>query len=91
VCAAASVVDRSECREALEQAFVVWLDAPPDVLAGRFASAPHRPRYDENIGALLAEQDVRRRPGMAAVADLVVDVSSCAPEDVVRTIVERVS
>jgi len=45
VSAAASVVDRSDCLRALGDAFVVWLDLPPHVLARRFATGAHRPRY----------------------------------------------
>ena len=79
ICAAASVVERAECREALAGAYVVCLDAPVDVLAARFHSAPHRPRFAPDITAMLTEQDARRRALFAAVADLVIDVARHNP------------
>jgi len=79
ICAAASVVERADCRSALDAAFVVWLDAPVDVLVARFHSAPHRPRFQADIAAMLTEQAARRRPLFAAVADLVIDVSLHSP------------
>jgi shikimate kinase len=82
ICAAASVVERDDCREALGAAFVVWLDAPVEVLLARFNSAPHRPRFQADIGAMLADQAARRRPLFAAVADLVVDVTKQTPAEV---------
>jgi shikimate kinase len=88
VCAAASVVGRPDCRQALGAAYVVWLDAPPDVLADRFESGPHRPRYHADVRVMLAEQDARRRPHFAAVADLVVDVSTRDPHQVVPIVLE---
>lgn len=45
VAAAASVIDDPGCRVALADAYVVWLDAPPRVLAGRIGDDDHRPRY----------------------------------------------
>jgi shikimate kinase len=79
ICAAASVVERADCREALAGAFVVWLDAPVEVLVARFHSAPHRPRFRSDIAAMLTEQAARRRPLFAAVADLVIDVTQNTP------------
>src|SRR5690606_5784305 len=59
IAAAASVVDDPDCRRALAHAYVVWLDAPPQVLAHRLADwdrahggQAHRP----------AEQDQTHRP-----------------------------
>jgi shikimate kinase len=84
VCAAASVIDRHECREALMAPFVVWLVASPEVLAGRFPSSAHRPRFHEDLVAMLAEQEAQRAPHFAAVADLVTDVTAIDPEQVVE-------
>jgi shikimate kinase len=83
VAAAASVIDRLECRQALVAPFVVWLGAPPEVLARRFTSGAHRPRFSEDLVALLAEQEARRGPHFAEVADLVIDVTAIGPEQVV--------
>ena len=89
VSAAASVIDRPACREALRSAFVVWLHAPPEVLARRFRSAGHRPRFGEDLVAMLAEQEARRAPHFAEVADVVVDVSVISPEQVVQRVLAK--
>jgi shikimate kinase len=72
VSAAASVVDRSDCLSALGGEFVVWLDLRPDVLARRFATGAHRPRYGPDSRVVLAEQRERRAEAFAAVADLTI-------------------
>ena len=71
IAAAASTVERDECREAMGAALVVWLDVPTDVLAARFASRPHRPDFGRPVAELLAEQRARRGPLFEAVADVV--------------------
>ena len=88
VCAAASVIDRADCRRALIAPFVVWLAAPPEVLAGRFGSSAHRPRFQRDLVAMLTEQEARRGPSFAAVADLVVDVSAIRPDQAVERILQ---
>jgi shikimate kinase len=89
VCAAASVVDRPECRRALRAPFTVWLAAPPAVLARRFASGSHRPRYSEDLVAMLAEHQARRASAFAALADLTLDVARSVPADLVEGIVQE--
>jgi len=86
VCAAASVVDRSECHQALVAPFVVWLVAPAEVLAARFSSSAHRPRFKPDLEAMLTEQEARRGPHFASVADLVIDASAIGPDQVVERI-----
>jgi shikimate kinase len=72
VSAAASVADRSDCLRALRDAFVVWLDLPPDVLARRFATGAHRPRYGPDPTLVLADQRARRAEAFASVASLTI-------------------
>jgi shikimate kinase len=72
VSAAASVADRSDCLRALRDAFVVWLDLPPDVLARRFATGAHRPHYGPDPAVVLAAQRERRAAAFDAVADLTI-------------------
>lgn len=89
IAAAASVVEDPACRAALAGAYVVWLDAPPGVLADRIRDATagpagggpadHRPRYPDPA-AVLAAQHRRRAGWFRAVADLVVDASEGTPE-----------
>jgi shikimate kinase len=94
VAAAASVVEDPACREALAEAYVVWLDAPPEVLAARVAAAvdrhhpgrDHRPRYQPDLLAMLTAQRRRRAGWYRQVADLVVDADRNPPEQVAEAI-----
>lgn len=86
VAAAASVVDDRSCRTALDPAFVVWLDAPPQVLAARMRDGEHRPHYDPDLERMLSTQHDRRAPGFREVADLIVDVAEPSPDEVAQTI-----
>ena len=72
VAAAASTIEVPRCREALHEAFVVWIDTDTDVLVERFASGAHRPNFSTVVD-MLREQALRRRPLFAEVADIVVD------------------
>lgn len=73
VAAAASTVDRADCRRALvDDAVVVWLDGPPGVLAGRQAVGGHRPQYADDVVGMLRDMDARRRGHFEEVADVVV-------------------
>jgi shikimate kinase len=80
IAAAASVVDDPACLAALADAFVVWLDAPPRVLAERIRGVDHRPHYDPDLEAMLTNQYRRRVDRFRGVADLTVDVSDTSPE-----------
>ena len=86
VAAAASVVDREETRAALEAPFVIWADAPLDVLRQRFESRAHRPRYEQDIGHMLQGQLDRRGPWLARLADLRVDATRPVAELVDRVV-----
>lgn len=81
VAGAASTIEVPECREAMADGLVLWLDAAPEVLATRFESDNHRPRFGQEVGALLRSQDARRRPLLEEVADVVLDAS--APQEAV--------
>jgi shikimate kinase len=88
--AAASVVDDSSCRAALTgaRAYVVWLDAPPQVLAGRIGSGDHRPHYHADPETMLRQQYERRAPRFRELADLTVDVARNGPDEVASMILE---
>ena len=86
IAAAASVVEDPACRSALAGAFVVWLDAPAGVLAGRMAAGAHRPWYGPDPEAVLAGQRARRARWFAEVADLTVDVADTSPEQVTASV-----
>jgi len=86
--AAASVVDDPESRSALvgAGAFVVWLDAPPHLLAGRIGSSDHRPHYHADPETMLRQQYERRAHLFREIADLTVDVSRIGPDQVAGTV-----
>lgn len=87
IAAAASVVDRGDCRMALDTAFVTTLDLPPEPLLDRIRSGDHRRTVTvDEITALID----RREPALAALADLRLD-AQLATADLVRSIVDAVS
>ncbi|GII59634.1 shikimate kinase [Planotetraspora thailandica] len=91
IAAAASTVDDPESRAALGSAFVVFLDGPPDVLAERMRSSPHRPHFKPDLAEMLTEQRARRLPHFQEVADLTVDTSAHTPEEIAAAVLERLA
>lgn len=81
VAAAASVVEDPACRETLADALVVWLDAPPPVLADRMRDGAHRPHFEADLEKMLTGQRERRAGWFAEVADLVIDVDRVGPDE----------
>ncbi len=81
VCAAASVVDREDCRDALcaPGVLTVWLEASPAALARRFASDPHRPSYGPDPADFLAAQLLVREARFGSVARLTLDAAAASP------------
>lgn len=77
VAAAASTVERDDCQAALTApaVLVVWLDAPVDELVARQAIGGHRPVYNPDLHAMLADMDRVRRPLFEKVADVVVHLT----------------
>jgi shikimate kinase len=90
ISAAASVVEVAACRSAMTApgVTVVWLRARPELLAERFASAPHRPTYGDSPAAFLAEQAARREPRLAGIGAHVIDVDDLTPDEVVARAME---
>jgi shikimate kinase len=84
IAAAASTIERPECRAALlrDDVIVVWLRAGPRVAAKRAAAGLHRPRSVSSAAALRA-QATARNPLYEATADLVVDTDRMAPEAII--------
>jgi shikimate kinase len=76
ITAAASTVEDPRVRAALRDAFVVWVDAPDEVLAERMRSGTHRPGFRP------AEMRARRGAYFREVGDLTCDVSVMTPEQV---------
>lgn len=90
VAAAASVVDRGDCIDALRASFNVWLRAPTDVLSERFDQQSHRPHYGRSVPEFLARQAQLREARFAEVADLHLEVAeksvSELADDVLRAL-----
>jgi shikimate kinase len=86
IAAAASVVEDGAIRQALVEPFVVWLDAPPPVLAERMRGGDHRPHFEPDLEKMLTRQRERRSGWFAEVADLVIDVSRVGPDEAAATI-----
>ena len=78
----AGVIDDRRVRDALDgRHTVVWLDGDPDILARRTVAGSHRDLLD--AGGRRSTQAER----LAAVADLIVDVTATSPETVVDQVV----
>lgn len=89
--AGGAVLDPENRRLLGEAGTVVWLDAPPAVLARRVAAGgDHRPLLKDQPEAALMRLDAQRRPLYAEVADVVVDTSAASPEAVAESVVEAV-
>lgn len=90
ISAAASVVDDPAAREAITArgVTVVWLRARPELLAERFASAPHRPAYGDAPETFLAAQAASREPLLAALGAHVIDVDDLTPDELVARILD---
>lgn len=88
IAAAASVVENPSLRRELRQAYVVWLDASPRVLADRMRDGAHRPHFEQDLSKMLASQHQRRAGWFQEVADLRVDVAEPGPDEVAATVLE---
>jgi shikimate kinase len=92
ICAAASAVEDATVRARLrERAFVVWLDAAPDVLAGRAPTGEHRPDLGAPPARLARAQAAARRVAYTSVADLRLDTGGEPPDVTARRVVTRLS
>lgn len=87
IAAAASVVDDERARQALSgPCLVIWLEGDPVVLARRAGGGSHRPFADDpDEQQRLART---RAANFAAIADLVVDVTTSTPATIVARIID---
>jgi len=96
IAAAGGVVVSERNRQLLEEAsrqseaLVVWLTAPPEVLAERTSKGVHRPLLDGDRLGVLQKLTVERESLYKEVADMVIDVTERSPESVVSLIVSAV-
>jgi 5-deoxy-5-amino-3-dehydroquinate synthase len=93
IAAAGGVVLAEENRAALKaaDAVVVWLDADVDVLAARAGTGDHRPLLDDDPLGAMQRMRTEREPLYREVADLVVDTTGRAPDEVADHVVALVT
>jgi shikimate kinase len=86
--AAASVVDREDCLEALrgDGVAVAWLTVSPEVGARRFTSGAHRPWYGEDPATFLARQAREREPAFRSLNPVTVSTDDREPDAVADAI-----
>lgn len=89
--AAGTILDPDSRRRLDEGGYVVWLHAPPDVLAERAAGSRHRPWLEQDPVAWFRAAERERAPLYESVADLTVDTSAETPEEAAARIVEAIS
>lgn len=82
-----SDVNRERMREA---GTVVWLRADPDALARRVRAGVHRPLLADDPAQVLRDLDAQRRDLYQTVADVVVDTTDRAPDEVLDELMELV-
>jgi shikimate kinase len=89
--AAASTIESDACRAALREprVAVIWLRGPPELLASRFDSSRHRPRFGSNVEAFLRDQVSRRHPLFESVKPITIDIDHRDPRDIVGEILRR--
>jgi shikimate kinase len=90
IAAAASTIESEACRVALRtpEVAVIWLHGSPQLLASRFDSSRHRPRFGTDVEAFLRDQAGQREPLFASNSSLRLDIDGNTPEDIVAAIVE---
>ena len=88
--AGGTILDPTNRRRMREFGTVVFLEAKPGDLVGRVGGQDHRPLLRDDPAGVLAEMDRVRRPLYEETADVIVDVSSQTPDEVVREIERRV-
>lgn len=91
VCVPGSAVLDPALRAALESEWVVWLRASVPTVVERLSAEPlPRPfvsrRTRDELTRIVADVDAERRPGLEQIADLTIDVDSCAAPDVATRI-----
>jgi shikimate kinase len=89
VAAAGGVVIDPANRELLRRAgTVIWLDAPPEVLARRIVDGDHRPLLGDDPLATLTRLAAEREGWYREVADAVVDVGGRTEAEAVEAVLD---
>jgi shikimate kinase len=89
--AAASTIESDACRAALREpgVVVVWLRGSPELLASRFDSSRHRPRFGSDVEAFLRDQASLRHPLFESVEPVTIDIDHRDPPEIVAEILRR--
>jgi shikimate kinase len=93
VAAAASTIESEACRVTLSapDVAVVWLRGSPELLASRFDSGRHRPRFGTDVEAFSRDQARRREPLFDAVDPRTIDIDGRDPSTIVAAILAELS
>ena len=90
VAIAAGTIMRQEDRDLMRgDGLVVWLHAPPVVLAARAAGAAHRPWLDDDPVGWFTRTVEERGPLYRSVADLEIDTGAADPAAAARRVLDR--
>ncbi|HET6967763.1 MAG TPA: shikimate kinase [Ornithinibacter sp.] len=88
VAAAASTVDHEACRAALGDHVVIWLAAPPSVLAAR-RTGTGPPDHRRDVAGGEGDLARRRAATYRAAADIVVDMADATVDEVVAAVLAQ--
>jgi shikimate kinase len=86
--AAGTILDAGNRRRLAGGGFVVWLQAPAEVLALRAVGAAHRPWLDHDPVAWFRTALDERTRLYESVADVAVDTSRLTPDECAATVLE---
>jgi shikimate kinase len=89
--AGGTILDATNRQRMRDFGTVVFLEAKPADLVDRVGGQDHRPLLRDDPAGVLEEMDRVRRHLYEEVADVVVDVSTLGPDEVVAEIVRLVS
>jgi shikimate kinase len=89
--AGGTILDPNNRRRMREFGTVVFLEAEPDDLVARVGGQDHRPLLRDDPAAALREIDRARRALYEETADVVVDVATHGPDEVVAEILKLVT
>jgi len=87
IAAPGGVVLDPAVREAFADAFVVWLRASPESLAGRVRPRDHRPLLGDQPRAVFERMALERDALYASIADVTVDTDDLSTDAVATTII----
>ena len=79
--AGGAVLDPEDRERICRGGFVVWLQAPPEVLAARAVRAAHRPWLEGDTEGWFRRRAAERDPLYAQVSDLEIDTGTVTAEE----------